>query len=99
MDLGLNLPVLLVGLVPLVLLGAILVYAARVSQPGPPGPAGPPTGVAAMERKVAASTAMIAGMAILMGAYGLREPARQADATERQLDLSIARGITNYTTL
>jgi cytochrome c1 len=83
----------------LVLLVAVLWYAARVSQAQPEATTGPPTGALAMERKIIAITAMVAATALLMLGYGLREPDRQVAASEHQLDLSIARGIHNYTTL
>jgi cytochrome c len=83
----------------LIVLGAVLWYAARVAQPLPEGPAGPPTGALAMERKIIAIVAMTAAMALLFLGYGFREPARQVVASEQQLDISIGRGITNFTTL
>ena len=46
---------LIVAVVLLGLLGAVLVYAARVAQPQPDAPAGPPTGAIAMERKIVAT--------------------------------------------
>src|SRR5579859_4833938 len=52
-----------------------------------------------MERKIIAIVAMIAAMALLFLGYGFREPARQVVAGEQQLDISIGRGITNFTTL
>src|ERR671933_61039 len=87
------------AVVLLIVLVGVLWYAAQVAKPAPEAPAGPPTGQAAMERKVAATVAMIAGMSLLFLGYGLKEPARQAEASERQLDISITRGIENYTTL
>jgi cytochrome c1 len=81
------------------ILGAVLWYAARVSQPLPDAPAGPPTGALAMERKIVAIVAMIAGMALLFMGYGFREDARQAQAQEAQMDISIGRGVTNFSTL
>lgn len=94
-----NLPALILAAALTALLVVVLVYAARASQPGPEGPSGPPTGTAAMERKVAASSAMILGLAVLALGYGLREPTRQAEAQERLLDVSVARGVTLYTAL
>ena len=52
-----------------------------------------------MERKIIAIVAMIAAMALLFLGYGFREPARQVVAQEAQLDISIGRGITTFTTL
>jgi cytochrome c2/mono/diheme cytochrome c family protein len=52
-----------------------------------------------MERKISATVAMIAAMALLFLGYGFREPARQVQAQEDQLDTSIDRGIDNFTTL
>lgn len=96
---GLSLPVLLLAVGLGVLLIALLVYAARVSQPAADGPPGPPTGAAAMERKVATIALTSAAMGALFLGYALREPSRQAEASERLLDTSIGRGIAQYTTL
>ena len=78
----------------LAILGAVLWYAARVSQPLPEAPAGPPTGALAMERKIVAIVGMTAAMALLFMGYGFREPARQEVAQAQQTDISIGRGIT-----
>src|SRR5919202_3098300 len=94
-----NIPALITAVFLLLVLGAVLWYAARVAQPLPEAPAGPPTGALAMERKIVAIVAMTAAMALLFMGYGFREPARQADAQEAQLDISIGRGITNFATL
>jgi cytochrome c1 len=94
-----NLAALATALFLLIVLGAVLWYAARVAQPSPEGPAGPPTGALAMERKIIAIVAMTAAMALLFLGYGFREPARQVVAQEEQLDISIGRGITTFTTL
>ena len=95
----LNLPALITAVFLLLVLGAVLWYAARVAVPLPEAPAGPPTGALAMERKIIAIVAMIAAMALLFLGYGFREPARQAQAEEAQLDTSIDRGIDNFTSL
>jgi mono/diheme cytochrome c family protein len=94
-----NLPALIAAVFLLLVLGAVLWYAARVAQPLPEAPAGPPTGALAMERKIIAIVAMIAAMALLFLGYGFREPARQVVAGEQQMDISIGRGITTFTTL
>src|ERR1700737_2828188 len=94
-----NLPALLAAAFLLLVLGAVLWYAARVAQPLPEAPSGPPTGALAMERKIIAIVAMIAAMALLFLGYGFREPARQGVAQEAQLDISIGRGVTTFTTL
>jgi cytochrome c2/mono/diheme cytochrome c family protein len=94
-----NLPALITAVFLLLVLGAVLWYAARVAVPLPEAPAGPPTGALAMERKIIATVAMIAAMALLFLGYGFREPARQVQAQEDQLDTSIDRGIDNFTTL
>src|SRR3981081_866229 len=94
-----NIPALFTALFLLVILGAVLWYAARVAQPLPEAPAGPPTGALAMERKIVAIVAMVAAMALLFLGYGFREPARQVVAQETQLDTSIGRGITPFTYL
>src|SRR5918912_354030 len=94
-----SIPALVTAVFLLIVLGAVLWYAARVAQPLPEAPAGPPTGALAMERKIIAIVAMLAAMALLFLGYGFREPARQVQASEAQLDTSIGRGITNFTTL
>lgn len=94
-----NVPALITAVFLLIVLGAVLWYAARVAQPLPGAPPGPPTGALAMERKIIAVVAMIAAMALLFLGYGFREPARQVRAQEQQLDTSIGRGITNFTSL
>src|SRR5579859_5466744 len=94
-----NAPALITAVFLLLVLGPVLWYAARVAQPLPEAPAGPPTVALAMERKIIAIVAMIAAMALLFLGYGFREPARQVAAEETQLDISIGRGITTFTTL
>jgi cytochrome c1 len=89
----------LTALALVLILGGVLWYAARISMPVPEAPAGPPTGAAAMERKVAATVAMLAGMGLLFLGYGLREDDRQVQAQEAQLDTSIGRGIDNFSSL
>src|SRR5215216_3898400 len=83
----------------LAILGAVLWYAARVAQPLPDAPAGPPTGALAMERKIVAIVGMTAAMALLFMGYGFREDTRQVDAQNNQLDISIGRGVTNFSSL
>lgn len=95
----LNLPALITAVFLLLVLGAVLWYAARVAVPLPEAPPGPPTGALAMERKIIAIVAMVAAMALLFLGYGFREPARQVAASETQLDTSIDRGINTFTTL
>jgi mono/diheme cytochrome c family protein len=94
-----NIPALITAVFLLVVLGAVLWYAARVATPLPEAPAGPPTGALAMERKIIAIVAMIAAMALLFLGYGFREQARQVTAQEAQVDTSIGRGIDNFTSL
>ena len=94
-----SLPALITAVFLLIVLGAVLWYAARVAVPLPEAPPGPPTGALAMERKIIAIFAMIAAMALLFLGYGFREPARQVAAQEQQLDISIGRGITTFTSL
>src|SRR5438552_5247762 len=94
-----NVPALFAAVFLLIVLGAVLWYAARVAVPLPEAPPGPPTGALAMERKIIAIVAMIAAMALLFLGYGFREPARQVVAQEGQLNTSIGRGITTFTTL
>src|SRR5437899_3151439 len=94
-----NIPALLAAGFLLIVLGAVLWYAARVAVPLPEAPPGPPTGALAMERKIIAVVAMIAAMALLFLGYGFRESARQVSAQEQQLDTSIGRGINTFTTL
>ena len=94
-----NVTALITAAFLLLVLGAVLWYAARVAEPLPEAPPGPPTGALAMERKIIAIVAMIAAMALLFLGYGFREPARQVVAQESQLDTSIGRGIASFTTL
>lgn len=96
-----SLPIIIAAAVLLLLLVAVLWYAARVAEPGPAEerPVGPPTGAASMERKVAATFAMIVGMVVLFAAYGIKEPVRQVAASESQQNVSIGRGVTTFTTL
>ena len=94
-----SLPALITAVFLLFVLGAVLWYAARVAVPLPELPGGAPTGALAMERKIIAIVAMIAALALLFLGYGFREPARQVSASEQQLDTSIDRGITTFTTL
>jgi cytochrome c1 len=94
-----NLPALITAVFLLLVLGAVLWYAARVAVPLPEAPAGSPTGALAMERKIIAIVAMTAAMALLFLGYGFREPARQVSAQEQQLDISINRGIDSFTSL
>ncbi|MBV9322186.1 MAG: c-type cytochrome [Chloroflexi bacterium] len=96
---SINVPALITAVFLLLVLGAVLWYAARVAVPLPEAPAGPPTGALAMERKIIAIVAMLAAMALLFLGYGFREPARQVQAQEQQLDTSIDRGIGSFTTL
>ncbi len=94
-----NVGALLLAVFLLAILGAVLWYAARVAQPLPEAPAGPPTGALAMERKIVAIVGMTAAMALLFMGYGFREPARQEVAQAQQTDISIGRGITNFSSL
>src|SRR5438309_2773188 len=94
-----SLPALITAVFLLAVLGAVLWYAARVAVPLPEAPPGPPTGALAMERKIIAIVAIIAAMALLFLGYGFREPARQVSASEAQLNTSIGRGITNFSSL
>ncbi|HEY3057654.1 MAG TPA: c-type cytochrome [Chloroflexota bacterium] len=94
-----NTPALLFAGVLLAILAAVLWYAVRVSQPLPDAPPGPPTGAVAMERKIVAIVGMTAAMALLFMGYGFREDTRQVDAQNSQLDISIGRGVTNFSSL
>jgi cytochrome c1 len=94
-----NIPAVLFAGVLLAILAAVLWYGARVSQPIPDAPAGPPTGALAMERKVVAIVGMIAATALLFMGYGFREDTRQVDAQNAQLDISIGRGVENFSSL
>src|SRR6516165_2622828 len=97
----LNLPAVIAGVVLIALLVAVLLYAARLSEPAPvtTEPAGPATGSLSMERKVSAIVAMILGLVVLFFGYGLRESSRQDEARIQQRNQSIDRGINTYTTL
>jgi len=90
--------VILAGALALLLV-AIGWYATQVAKPPVDGRVGPPTGALAMERKVIAIVGTLVATGLLMAAYGLREPARQAEAQERLVDVSVGRGITLYTSL
>ncbi len=85
------------GLVLLLVL--TLWYGARAAQPAPAEAAGPPSGAAAMERKILSIGVMIAGSVLLLMAYGLREPARQVEAQDQLLDIGIGRGVNNFSSL
>jgi mono/diheme cytochrome c family protein len=52
-----------------------------------------------MERKVLLVTGMIIATGAILTIYGFVDPARQAAAKERQLSMSINRGVENYVTL
>ena len=99
-DLGtmFSVPVLLSAAL-LLLLVVVLWYAAQAARPRPVGPSGPPTGAAAMERKVASVIFMSGALFLIFAGYALREPARQADAREKLLDVSVGRGVGLYTQL
>lgn len=94
-----NIGAIILAAILLGILGAVLWYAARVAQPLPEAPAGPPTGALAMERKIVAIVGMTAAMALVFMGYGFREDNRQANASEAQLDISIGRGVTNFSSL
>jgi cytochrome c len=96
---NLNVPALIAAVGLLALLAAILWYAARVSHAQPEAPSGQPTGAVSMERKIIAIIAMLAATILLTLGYGFREPTRQVDAQEAQLNVSIGRGVTTFTTL
>jgi mono/diheme cytochrome c family protein len=97
----LNLPAVIAGVVLIALLVAVLLYAARLSEPAAVAtePAGPATGSLSLERKVSAIVAMILGLVVLFFGYGLRESSRQDEARIQQRNQSIDRGINTYTTL
>src|SRR5258708_2886756 len=94
-----NVPALITAVFLLLVLGAVLWYAARVAEPLPDAPPGPPTGALAMERKIIAIVAMIAAMPLFSLGCGFGDPARRAVAGEQQLDISIGRGVTTFTSL
>lgn len=94
-----QLPSLILAAFLLILLGGILWYGAQVARPQPDQPPGPVTGTAAMERKVLAIFGMIVAMSLIFLGYGLREPARQAEAAVRIRNTSISRGIVQYAAL
>src|SRR5919199_480527 len=94
-----NVPALITAVFLLLVLGAVLWYAARVAGPLPEAPARPPTRALALERQIIPIFGMPAAMALLFLGYGFREPARQVSAQEQQLDISIGRGINSFTTL
>ncbi len=99
MSFDLNPQVLGLAVALLVALALVLWYGARAAQPAPVEVAGPPTGAAAMERKIFSVTFMMVGAVLLLLGYGLREPARQEDAQKAMLDVEVGRGIETFSSL
>jgi mono/diheme cytochrome c family protein len=83
----------------LLLLVALVAYASGVGKRAHQPVEGVPTGNPSMERKVAVTLALMLLSGLALTAYAFWEPIRQAAAAERQENVSIVRGIDNYTTL
>ena len=83
----------------LLLLVALVAYASGVGKRAHQPVDEVPTGNPSMERKVAVILALMLLSALALTGYGFWEPIRQAQAADRQENISIVRGIENYTTL
>jgi mono/diheme cytochrome c family protein len=83
----------------LLLLVALVAYASGVGKRAHRPVEEVPTGNPSMERKVAVILALMLLSALALTGYGFWEPIRQAQAADRQENISIVRGIENYTTL
>ena len=83
----------------LLLLALLVIYASGVGRRAHQPVEGVPTGNPSMERKVIAILGMMLLSGLLLLGYGFWEPIRQANAANRQENLSIERAIENYTTL
>ena len=89
--------ILVIGL--LLLLALLIVYASGVGTRAHQPVEGVPTGNPAMERKVVVTLGMLIVSGLALVGYGFWEPVRQAAAENRQENVSIERGVENYTTL
>jgi mono/diheme cytochrome c family protein len=83
----------------LLLLALLALYASGVGRRANLEPEGVPTGNPSMERKVVVTLAMMLLSGLLLLGYGIWEPTRQAIAQDRQENISIKRGIEEYTSL
>jgi mono/diheme cytochrome c family protein len=83
----------------LLLLGLLVAYASGVGRRAHEEIEGPPTGNPSMERKVVATLGLLIISGLLLSGYAYVEPRRQAEALARQEQISIQRGIDNFTTL
>jgi mono/diheme cytochrome c family protein len=83
----------------LLLLVALVAYASGVGKRAHQPVEEVPTGNPSMERKVAVILALMLLSALALTGYAFWEPIRQAQAADRQENVSIVRGIENYTTL
>jgi len=83
----------------LILLGALVAYAAGVGKRAHEPIGEMPTGNPSMERKVIVTLGLLIASGILLTGYSFVEPRRQLEATERQERIGMERGIDNFTTL
>jgi mono/diheme cytochrome c family protein len=83
----------------LLLLALLVIYASGVGKRAHTPVDGVPTGNPAMERKVIAILGMMIVSGLILTGYSFWEPVRAAAALDRQENISIERGIENYTTL
>jgi mono/diheme cytochrome c family protein len=83
----------------LLLLVLLVLYAGGVGRRANLPPEEVPTGNPSMERKVVATLAMMVISGLLLLGYSIYEPTRQAQAQDRQENISIERGIEEYTSL
>ena len=83
----------------LLLLILLVIYAGGVGRRANLPPEEVPTGNPSMERKVVATLAMMIVSGLLLLGYSIYEPTRQAQAQDRQENISIRRGIEEYTSL
>lgn len=83
----------------LFLLALLVIYASGVGKRAHTPVEGVPTGNPAMERKVIAILGMMIVSGLILTGYSFWEPVRAAGALDRQENISIERGIENYTTL
>lgn len=83
----------------LLLLAALVVYASGVGKRAHEPVEAVPTGNPSMERKVAISLGAMLLSGLALTGYAFYEPIRQTAAADRQENVSITRGVENYTSL
>src|SRR6266852_77400 len=87
---------ILIGVVLLLLLAFAVSYASGWAARPAAAPAEDVSGTLGRERKAQAAIAITLGVGLLLLLYGLNEPRRQAEAFERQREISIERGAHAY---